>query len=63
MYVGSGTGTDAWQAMGGISGEADELEEEDIFGSVYLDSYRGGGTKMTVTWEPLARLTPNFDTV
>ena len=36
--------------MGGISGEADGSEEVDIL-AVFLNSYRGGGTKMAVSWE------------
>ena len=48
--------------MGGTSGEADGSEEVDIL-AVCLNSYRGGGTKMAISWEPLVRLTPNLDTV
>ena len=35
--------------MGGVSGEADELEGVDIM-AVCLNSYRGWGTKMAVSW-------------
>ena len=48
--------------MGGTSGEADGSEEVDIL-AVWLNSYRGGGTKMAVSQEPLVQLTPNLDTV
>ena len=48
--------------MGGISGEADKLEEVDIL-AVSVNSYMGGDTKMAVSWEPLVQLTPNVDKV
>ena len=51
LYVGSsGTGIGTWEAMGGTSGEADGSEEVDIL-AVCLNSYRGWGTKMAVSWE------------
>ena len=48
--------------MGGVSGEVGGLEEVDILGSVCVNSYSYRGcTKLSISPEPLVRLTSNLD--